>query len=170
MNIANAKIIALGALKTRVFLSGTFFVGLGNAKKPPIWGSMQAYEEQHSFTNRRENAAAGEPCLPDLINEDWLGSVRPKNIPNLAKWVWLKIKQEGLHRFWSMFSLASVPFWYRLFEPQPSEQKGNPQHTHYPWASRSLHSIRQIAVASGGGQGRANGSPPRMARVATCRS
>ena len=29
-------------------------------------------------------------------------------------WVWLKITQEGLRRFWSMFPLARVPFWYRL--------------------------------------------------------
>ena len=33
--------------------------------------------------------------------------------------VWLKIKQDGLRRFWSMFPLTRVPFWYRLFEPQP---------------------------------------------------
>ena len=32
---------------------------------------------------------------------------------------WLKIKQEGLRRFWSMFPIDRVPFWYRLFEPQP---------------------------------------------------
>ena len=34
-------------------------------------------------------------------------------------WVWLKIKQEGLRRFWSMFPLNRVPFWCRFFEPQP---------------------------------------------------
>ena len=34
-------------------------------------------------------------------------------------WVWLKIKQEGLRRFWSMFPLNRVPFWYRFLEPQP---------------------------------------------------
>ena len=28
-------------------------------------------------------------------------------------WVWLKIKQEGLRRCLSMFSLTRVPFWYR---------------------------------------------------------
>ena len=32
--------------------------------------------------------------------------------------VWLKIKQQGLRRFWSMFPLTRVPFWYRFFEPQ----------------------------------------------------
>ena len=36
-----------------------------------------------------------------------------------AVWVWLKINQEGLRRFWSMFPLARVPFWYRVFEPPP---------------------------------------------------
>ena len=34
-------------------------------------------------------------------------------------WPWLKVKQEGLRGFWSMFPLAKVPFWYRFFEPQP---------------------------------------------------
>ena len=33
--------------------------------------------------------------------------------------MWLKNKQEGLRRFWSMFPLTRVPFWYRLFEPLP---------------------------------------------------
>ena len=37
-----------------------------------------------------------------------------------AIWVGLKIDQEELRRFWSMFPLTRVPFWYRLFEPQPS--------------------------------------------------
>ena len=32
-------------------------------------------------------------------------------------WVWLKTKQEGLRRFWSMFTVR-VPFEYRFFEPQ----------------------------------------------------
>ena len=32
---------------------------------------------------------------------------------------WLKIQQEGLRRLWSMFPLARVPLWYRLFGPQP---------------------------------------------------
>ena len=36
------------------------------------------------------------------------------------KWVWLKIKKQGLRRFWSMFPLTRVPFWYWLFEPQPN--------------------------------------------------
>ena len=34
-------------------------------------------------------------------------------------WVWLKIKQEGLGRFWSMFPLTRVPFWHRFFEAPP---------------------------------------------------
>ena len=34
-------------------------------------------------------------------------------------WVWLKIKQEGLRRFWSMVPLTRVPFWCRFFEPRP---------------------------------------------------
>ena len=32
----------------------------------------------------------------------------------VAKWVWLKIKQEEFPRFWSMFPLTRVPFWCRF--------------------------------------------------------
>ena len=39
---------------------------------------------------------------------------------SVLKWVWLKINQEGFRRFWSMFPLTRVSFWYRLFEPQPN--------------------------------------------------
>ena len=38
-------------------------------------------------------------------------------------WVWLKINQQGLRRFWSIFPLTRVPFWYRFFEPQPFDDK-----------------------------------------------
>ena len=37
----------------------------------------------------------------------------------LLLWLWVKIEQEGLRRFWSMCPLTRVPFWYRFFEPQP---------------------------------------------------
>ena len=43
-----------------------------------------------------------------------------RRISHLCKWLWLKIKQEGLGRFWSMFPLTRVPLWYRFFEPQPN--------------------------------------------------
>ena len=47
----------------------------------------------------------------------------PNNSITLGKraiWVWLKIQQEGLRRFFvSMFPLTRVPFWCRFFEPQP---------------------------------------------------
>ena len=33
----------------------------------------------------------------------------------VPKWVWLKIKQEGLRRFWSMFPLTRVPVWVPVF-------------------------------------------------------
>ena len=39
-------------------------------------------------------------------------------VPHIG-YIWLKIKQEGLRRFWSMFPLTSVPFWFRFSEPQP---------------------------------------------------
>ena len=34
---------------------------------------------------------------------------------------WLQIKEPGLRRFWSMFPLTRVPFWYRVLEPYPAE-------------------------------------------------
>ena len=37
-----------------------------------------------------------------------------------SKWVWRKDNQDRLHRFWSMFPLTRVPFWYRFVEPQPN--------------------------------------------------
>ena len=37
----------------------------------------------------------------------------------LAMRVGLKLKQEGLRRFWSMFPPARVPSWCQFFEPQP---------------------------------------------------
>ena len=52
-----------------------------------------------------------------------LGLREPWTIAVSQKWVWLKIKQEGLRRFWSMFPLTRVPFWHRIFEPQPSGDK-----------------------------------------------
>ena len=39
--------------------------------------------------------------------------------------MWLKITREGLRRFWSVFPLSGVPFWYRFFEPQPHQFSGN---------------------------------------------
>ena len=34
-------------------------------------------------------------------------------------WQWLKIKELGLRRFWSMLPVTRVPFLYRFFEPYP---------------------------------------------------
>ena len=42
----------------------------------------------------------------------------PEFCGELVVWVWLKIKQEGLRRFWSMFPLTRVPFWVPIFYPQ----------------------------------------------------
>ena len=41
----------------------------------------------------------------------------PLELANI--WVWLKINQEGLHRFWSMFPLTAVSCSYWFVEPQP---------------------------------------------------
>ena len=48
--------------------------------------------------------------------------LKPK-LENKITWVWLKIQQEGLRRFWSMFPLSRVPCWYRFFEPLPHSWK-----------------------------------------------
>ena len=37
----------------------------------------------------------------------------------LPSGMWLRINQEGLRRFGSMFPLTRGPFWYRSFHPQP---------------------------------------------------
>ena len=41
------------------------------------------------------------------------GSLR--NLVSRFIWLWLKIQQEGIRRFWSMFPLARVPFWVPVF-------------------------------------------------------
>ena len=33
----------------------------------------------------------------------------------IPRWVWLKINYERLRKFWSMFPLTRVPFWYVFF-------------------------------------------------------
>ena len=45
----------------------------------------------------------GHPFWPELLHQ------------TSPTWVWLKLKQEGLRRFWSMFPLTSVPFWVPVF-------------------------------------------------------
>ena len=52
-------------------------------------------------------------------------------------------KQEGLRRFWSMFPLSRVPFWYRFFEPLPSVSPLEPRF--WPDPSHELRS-RQRCV------------------------
>ena len=38
-----------------------------------------------------------------------------ENIVKVEGWVWLKFKQEGFRRFWSIFPLTRVPFWNSVF-------------------------------------------------------
>ena len=68
---------------------------------------------------------------PPLCRKSRLGIAR-RGFP---KWVRLKINQEGLRNVWSMFPLTRVPFWYRLFEPQPSISSGNicPERDGWEW-------------------------------------
>ena len=37
-----------------------------------------------------------------------------KSLNQKLMWVWLKVKQQGLRRCWSMFPLTRVPLWYRF--------------------------------------------------------
>ena len=61
--------------------------------------------------------------------DDWLAQFRMESpfkgcrFKVRVKWEWLKIKQEGLRRFWSMFPLTRVPVSYRFFE---HSQMGEP--------------------------------------------
>ena len=66
--------------------------------------------------------AQATPYAPRLAPR-WPPEPWPRHRPWLhcsgLIWLWLKINQEGLRRFWSMFSLTRVPFGYRFFEPYP---------------------------------------------------
>ena len=69
--------------------------------------------------------SCGVSCPPGYQKhgEDSTGACARAKMPSFlvseVSWVWLKINQEGLRRFWSMFPLSRVPFGYRFFEPQP---------------------------------------------------
>ena len=66
-----------------------------------------------------------------------------------ATWVWLKIKKQGLRRFWSMFPLTRVPFWYRFFEPCATcLNLGRPQRL--PGARDSFAEVRAPGPPRGG--------------------
>ena len=75
---------------------------------------------------QKENAAADG----FLIQETWqvpgqaavrvLGAGGPDptrkgaemcRIRSKSRWLWLKVKQEGIRRFWFMFPIGRVPFW-----------------------------------------------------------
>ena len=61
-------------------------------------------------------------------------------------WVWLKIKQEWLRRFWSMFPLARVDVGTGIFEPQPYVshifQENNNNNN---WKQRTVFGARQAS-------------------------
>ena len=61
---------------------------------------------------RREDLAPQQGAAPRWV---------PSKTEPIGIWVLLRIKQEGLRRFWSVFPLTRVPLWYRFFEPQPYE-------------------------------------------------
>ena len=67
----------------------------------------------------RPPPSPGRSC-PSLfkrkLGEPMFEFAQQKHLKNT--WVWLKIKQEGLRRFWSMFPLTRVPFWYCFFFPR----------------------------------------------------
>ena len=51
---------------------------------------------------------------------------RPQGKAQKFKWVWVKIKPPGDHRFWSMCPLARVPFGVPIFDPQPNGNQKKP--------------------------------------------
>ena len=64
------------------------------------------------------------PMVQILTREGFLRNSSQVHSPlnptmNKDMWVWLKIQQEGLRRFWSIFPLTRIPFWYQFFEPYP---------------------------------------------------
>ena len=85
-------------------------------------------------------SALGFPksCLFHGVTRDQPFLVAEVNFEaKIDKWVWLKIKQEGLRRFWSMFPLTRVAFWYRFFEPQPNRFRGvGLAHPFFPFFGR----------------------------------
>ena len=78
-----------------------------------------------SFAARRHFRRKGHSrCatpIQDALNGSQLAGPNQidKGVALVSTWLWLRMKQEGLRRFWSMFPLTRVPCWYRFFEPQP---------------------------------------------------
>ena len=85
----------------------------------PNWGfaSRLCPWSHLSPSEHPAEAALARPATGDMSA---LSPGCAKDWPGFGKWVWLKIKQEGLRRLWSMFPLTRVPFWYRFFSPQPN--------------------------------------------------
>ena len=54
---------------------------------------------------KAEGAEGSGMVLDDLLTSHQVVTCLP------LKWVWFKMKQEGLRRFWSMFPLPRDPFW-----------------------------------------------------------
>ena len=83
-----------------------------------------------------------------VLSLGWFAG-EPKGHPDPI-WVRLKIKQEGLRRFWSMFPLIRVPFWYRFFEPQPfwvAVQSPSLTHIHIPLQLKALSTCTSVTNA-----------------------
>ena len=55
--------------------------------------------------------AAEEDFASDLA----VAQTKSGSLNGEPKWAWLKIKQEGSRRFWSIVALTRVPFGYRWF-------------------------------------------------------
>ena len=70
------------------------------------------------MNNNRSRLETGRGLLPFLA----LRSGAPPPEACCDKWVWLKIKELGLRGFSSLVPFAKVPFWYCVFEPQPSRE------------------------------------------------
>ena len=100
-----------------------FFPGILLSGKPPETRGERRICEKKRWLERMDKETFPREMEALYASRD-TSALHPEGqletqTPIEYHWVWLKMKQEGLRRFWSMFPLTRVPFWYRFFEPQP---------------------------------------------------
>ena len=102
---------------------------------------------QHSCS-REHKLTKAVLSSPAAVSATWRLAKHPPEKSSVWRkrlgftWVWPKIKQEGLRRFWSMFLLTRVPFWHRFFEPQPLAGHG--------WQARMTEQAPEGPIVSPG--------------------
>ena len=68
----------------------------------------------------------------------WASSPNPRKplLSPIPRWVWVKINPPENRRFWSMFPFTRIPFWARMFDPQPCVPSARCKRMHFPSAGR----------------------------------